>query len=177
MTLETLGSRARAGTPFAAAALMLLLIALSLARHLGDEGAAERASLARFQRIAADLPRLERMASSLPSRTSQETAPANPSLAAATWQSELGRLAAAHDLELASAEPLLDKDGAASMPQIALELVGHSAGLLAFLYEVEHATIRTRITRLEIAPTGEAKGGMEPPLSVRLQAVLESAAP
>jgi hypothetical protein len=142
VTLSRLIDPTRRFASRAALAFVLLLAAAMLLRHVAGMGEEEqrRAELARYQRIAAYLPRLEAAARNRPAAE----APENPSLALALWQSRLSQLAGAQGLQLASAEPLL----AEGRPSIALELVGGTPGLLGFLYEVERGTPAMTITRL-----------------------------
>jgi hypothetical protein len=153
------------------AAILLLGVAMLL-RHVAGLGEQEeqRAAIARYERIAADLPRLV-AASGQPS--TRET-PDNPDLALALWQSRLAQLAAAQGLQLLSAE----SQRADGRPAIVLELAGDTPGLLAFLFEVERGTPAMRLARLEIAPGAAAEAGVgEPQLRIRLQAEAAGQAP
>lgn len=153
-------------------AAILLLAAAALLHHIAGLGEQEeqRAAIARYGRIAADLPRLV-AASGQPS--ARET-PENPDLALALWQSHLAQLAAAQGLQLLSAE----SQRADGKPTIVLELAGETPGLLGFLFEVERGTPAMRLGRLEIAPGAAAAPGLgEPPLRIRLQADAAGQAP
>jgi len=164
-------SRPRLADPvrrFAPLALLAFALLLALAAGLNHlarigEQEEERAAIARYARIAADLPRLEAASRALPAAA----APDNPSLAVALWQSRLAQLAGARGLQLTSAEPLL----AEGKPSILLELVGATSGLLAFVYEVERGSPAMTIARLEVASIAAADGAAsEPQLRIRLQA-------
>jgi hypothetical protein len=171
MTLSRLVDSTRRFGPRAAIVFILLLAATTLVRHIAGIGDEEeqRAAILRYQRIAADLPRLEMAARNRPAAE----APENPSLALALSQSRLVQLAGRQGLQLASAEPLL-AEGRQSM---ALELVGGTAGLLGFVYEVERGTPAMTITRLEVTAAAVENAASEPLLRVRLQAQAVKATP
>jgi hypothetical protein len=152
-------------------AAILLLAAATLVRHIAGLGEQQeqRAAIARYERIAADLPRLV-AASGQPSAREM---PDNPDLALALWQSRLAQLAAAQGLQLLSAE----SQRADGKPAIVLELAGKTPGLLGFLFEVERSAPAMRLGRLEITPAAAEPGLGEPPLRIRLQADAVGQAP
>lgn len=181
MSVARLIDWGRRSASVASLMLVLLLAGASLLRHLADDTSATRASIARYQRIAADLPRLEAASRSRPAAEPAARVAGDPSIEAALWQSQLSRLASAQGLQLASAEPLLADRPAGTKPSIALELVGPTAGLLSFVYEIERGASAMTIARLEITPAGQADANSAVPaeklLRIRLQAVPSSAAP
>lgn len=153
-------------------AAILVLAAAALLQHIAGLGEQEeqRTAIARYQRIAADLPRLTAASGTLSAPATLD----NPNLAMALWQSRLAQLAGAHGLQLVSAEPQL-ADG---RPSIMLELAGNTPGLLAFLFEVEQGTPAMEVGRLEIAPAAASEGNVsEPPLRIRVQAQAVRATP
>ena len=164
----TLAGLAMPGRPLARIlcfAAILILAAAALLQHVAGFGEQEeqRTAIARYQRIAADLPRLTAASATLPAPAPLD----NPNLAMAVWQSRLAQLAGAHGLQLVSAEPQL-ADG---RPSIMLELAGSTPGLLGFLFEVEQGTPAMGVARLEIAPAAASETNVsEPPLRIRLQA-------